>query len=365
MSSVCARCSPAPSGRSPSSAAAAGPRRRAPICRFAEANALPVGCAFRFQDLFDNRHANYVGDVGIGINPKLAQRIKDADLLLAVGARLGEMTTGGYTLLDPPRPAQRLVHVHAGADELGRVYQADLPINSGMPQFAAALAAMTPVDAARWREWTRARTPTTGMDRAAGEPRPGADVGRRRLAQAPPAGRRDPHQRRRQLHDLGAPLLPHPRFRTQLGADQRRDGLRRAGGVAAKIAAPGPHGGLAFTGDGDFLMNGQELATAVQYGAAVIFIVVNNGMYGTIRMHQEREYPGRVYGTELANPDFAALARAYGAHGETVEETRRLRPRVRARVASGKPALIELRLDPEAITTQTTLDAIRAKALQR
>jgi acetolactate synthase-1/2/3 large subunit len=337
----------------------------ADLRRFAEANDVPVGCAFRFQDVFDNRHPNYAGDVGIGINPRLASRIKDADLVIAIGPRLGEMTTGGYTLLVPPRPAQKLVHVHAGAEELGRVYQGDLLINSGMPQIAAALAAMKPVDPARWRVWTRAahadyRGWTTRRE----------NPGRVQMCEIVD------HLKRRLPEDAilanGAGnfsgwfhrFYQHPKFRTQVAPTSGAMGYGVPAGVACKIAAPGRMV-LSINGDGDFLMNGQELATAMQYDAAVIFIVVNNGMYGTIRMHQERDFPGRVYATDLRNPDFAAYARAFGAHGETVEETSQFAPAFERCVASGKPALIEVRIDPQAITTQTTLDAIRARALTR
>jgi len=333
--------------------------------KFAEANALPVGCAFRFQDLFDNRHPNYAGDVGIGINPKLAQRVKEADLVLAIGPRLGEMTTSAYTLLEPPRPAQRLVHVHPGAEELGRVYQADLPINSGMRGFAAAAAAMKPVDPAQWRERTAAAN-ADYLEWIGRRENPGrvqmweiVDWLKRRLPEdailTNGAGNFSGWVHR---------FYQHPRFRTQLGPTSGAMGYGAPAGVAAKIAAPNRMV-LAFSGDGDFLMNGQEIATAVQYDAAVIFIVVNNGMYGTIRMHQERDYPGRVHGTSLRNPDFAAYARAFGAHGETVEETSEFAPAFERCVASAKTSLIEIRLDPQAITTQTTLDAIRAKALRR
>jgi acetolactate synthase-1/2/3 large subunit len=337
----------------------------ADLRRFAEANALPVGCAFRFQDVFDNRHANYAGDVGIGINPKLAARIKDADLVVAIGPRLGEMTTGGYTLLAPPRPAQKLVHVHAGAEELGRVYQGELLINSGMPQIAAALAAMKPVDASAWRgatqaahaeyrEWT-ARLENPGRVQMWDV----VDCLQRRLPEdailANGAGNFSGWFHR---------FYRHGRFHTQLGPTSGAMGYGVPAGVAAKIAAPGRIV-LSINGDGDYLMNGQELATAVQYDAAVIFIVVNNGMYGTIRMHQEREYPARVHGTDLRNPDFAAYARAFGAHGETVEETAQFAPALERCLVAGKPSLIEIRLDPQAITTQSTLDDIRARAQKR
>jgi acetolactate synthase-1/2/3 large subunit len=341
------------------------PAACADLRRFAEANALPVGCAFRFQDTFDNRHPNYAGDVGIGPNPKLAQRIKDADLVLAIGPRLGEMTTGGYTLLVPPRPAQKLVHVHAGAEELGRVYQGELLINSGMPQIAAALAAMPPVDARRWRDATR-QANAEYREWIARRENPGRvqmwdviDFLKRRLPEdaimATGAGN---------FHGWVQRYYHYPTFRTQIGPTSGAMGYGVPAAVAAKIAAPGRMV-LCFSGDGDFLMNGQELATAVQYDARVIFIVINNGMYGTIRMHQEREYPGRVYGTDLRNPDFAAYARAFGAHGETVVATAEFAPAFERCLAAGRPALIDVHLDPQAITTQMTLDAIRARAQAR
>jgi acetolactate synthase-1/2/3 large subunit len=337
------------------------PQAVADLARFAEANDLPVGCAFRFQDVFDNRHPNYAGDVGIGLGPKLAQRVKDADLVLALGPRLGEMTTGGYTLLQAPRPAQRLVHVHAGAEELGRVYQADLMINAGAGPMAAALAAMEPV-APRWRDWTRAANADYRANLEPG-PMPGAvDYGRvvRELCEALP---------RDTIVTTGAGnytgwvhrYWQHSVFRTQLSPTSGAMGYGVPAAVAAKIAAP-ERTVISFNGDGCFLMNGQEIATAAQYDARVVFIVVNNGLYGTIRMHQEREYPARVYATALANPDFAALARAYGLHGERVEETAAFMPAFERARASGRPALIELAIDPDAITTRTTLSAIRTRS---
>ena len=341
----------------------------ADVRMFIEANGLPAACAFRFQDLFDNTHANYAGDVGIGINPKLAQRVKDADLLLVIGARLGEMTTSGYTLLSVPRPAQKLVHVHAGAEELGRVYQGDLLINSGMPQIAAALAAMAPLAPAAWRELT-ASAHADYLEWTTRRTMPGklqlwdvVDFLRQRLPAdailANGAGNYSGWLHR---------FYRHRMFRTQLAPTSGAMGYGVPAAIAAKIAQP-RRMVISWNGDGCFLMCGQELATAAQYGAGVIFIVVNNGMYGTIRMHQEREYPARVHGTALVNPDFVQLARAYGAHGELVEETSQFAAAferaANATGASGKSALIELRIDPQAITPNTTLDALRAQALQR
>ncbi|MEK7360716.1 MAG: thiamine pyrophosphate-binding protein, partial [Pseudomonadota bacterium] len=320
----------------------------ADLRQFVETNGLPAGCAFRFQDLFDNSHANYAGDIGIGINPKLAQRVKDADLLLVIGARLGEMTTSGYTLLSVPRPAQKLVHVHAGAEELGRVYQGDLLINSGMPQIAAALAAMPPVESKTWREWT-ASARADYLEWTKRKVMPGkvqlwdiVDFLKRRLPAdailANGAGNFSSWLHR---------FYPHRMFRTQLAPTSGAMGYGVPAAVAAKIVHP-QRMVVSWNGDGCFLMCGQELATAMQYGAKVIFVVVNNGMYGTIRMHQEREYPARVHGTALTNPDFVMLARAYGLHGELVEDTSEFAAAFERAAAAGKPALIELRIDPQA-----------------
>ena len=328
-----------------------------------EASALPAGTSFRCQDLFDNRSPSYAGDVGIGINPKLAQRVKEADVLMVIGARLGEMTTSGYSLVEVPVPRQTLIHVFAGAEELGRVYQAALPINSGYPQFVEALASVK-LDAARWRERTRA---AHAEYEAWTEPQaiPG------RLQYAEVIKWLDRELPEDAIVSGGAGnfsgwvhrYFRYKGFRTQLGPTNGSMGYGLPGAVSAKLAAP-ERTVVAVCGDGDFLMNGQELATAAQYGAAVIALVVNNGMYGTIRMHQEREYPERISGTELKNPDFAAYARAFGGHGELVEETAQFAPAFERARASGKPAIIELRIDPDAITTGTTLSKIRAQALK-
>src|SRR6266481_3435608 len=330
---------------------------------FAESSGLPVACSFRFQDLFDNRHEHYVGDVGIGINPKLAERVRNADLLLVIGFRHGAMTTGAYTLVEPPRPKQKLVHVHAGAEELGRVYQGELLINSGMPQIASALKGLK-VDGGAWKTWReRARADYLEWTK------PAANPGRVQLAEIVAWLRDRLPEDAIIANGAGnfagwiSRFYRYPGLRTQVAPSNGSMGYGVPAGVAAKVAHP-ERLVVSINGDGDFLMNGQELATAVQYELPVIFIVVNNGMYGTIRMHQERDYPARVYGTMLKNPDFAALARAYGALGETVEETRQFAPAFERAASAGKPALIEVRIDPQAITTSTTLDAIRARALK-
>jgi acetolactate synthase-1/2/3 large subunit len=328
------------------------------VRRFAEANDLPVGCAFRYQDHFDNTHPNYAGDIGIGVSPKLAQRVKDADLLLVIGARLGEMTTSAYTMVESPVPKQKLVHVYPGAEELGRVHRGEWQVNSASGPMLAALAAMPPVQA-RWKAWTQAARADYEAWTARRE-NPGrvqmCDVIAALESRVKPdaiycngAGNYTAWVHRFHRH-----RLPH----TQLAPTSGAMGYGVPAAVAAKILYPGREV-IAFAGDGCFLMSGQELATAVQYKANVVFIVVNNGMYGTIRMHQEKHYPGRVSGTDLQNPDFAAYARAFGAHGELVEDTAQFAPALERCFTAGKPALIEIRLDPQAITPNTTLDAIR------
>jgi acetolactate synthase-1/2/3 large subunit len=331
--------------------------------RFAESAELPVGCAFRSQDLFDNRHPNYAGDVGIGINPRLAARVRDADVLLVIGERLGEMTTSGYTLLDVPTPAQSLIHVHPGADELGRVYQPALAINATPGAFLAAMAAQSLPSANGRRE---------ALDSAR------ADYEAWRAPRAVP-GDVDMWQVAQWL-DANLPedaivtngagnyatwmhrLYRYRGFRTQLAPYSGAMGYGVPAAIAAKAARPG-RVVLSWNGDGCFLMNGQELATAVQYNLAVIFVVVDNGMYGTIRMHQEKTYPGRVSGTDLRNPDFAALARAYGAGGETVVRTGEFAPAFQRALASAGPTLIHLRIDPQALTMSASLDGLRAQGV--
>jgi acetolactate synthase-1/2/3 large subunit len=330
------------------------------IQAFLEASDIPAGAAFRRQDAIDNDSPCYVGDVGIGINPKLAARVRDADLLLVVGPRLGEMTTSGYTLLDAPVPRQTLVHVHPGAEELGRVYRPTLPVLSGMEQFATAVRDL--VVEPRWSAWrAEARADYEAWQQPG--PTPGdLDLGavvtalRERL---PPdtivtngAGNFSAWAHR---------FWRYRSFPSQLAPTSGAMGYGVPAAVAAKAVEPA-RTVLCFAGDGDFLMSGQELATAAQYELPILVVVVNNGMYGTIRMHQERRYPGRVVGTELQNPDFAAYARAFGAHGEVVERTEEFAGALDRALGSGGPALLELRVDPEAITPRLTLSEIRAGA---
>ena len=344
------------------------PEATAALQRFAEGWQLPVGCAFRFQDLFDNDHANYAGDVGIGINPKLAARVKDADLILAVGPRLGEMTTGGYTLLQAPRPAQQLIHIHAGAEELGRVYTGELLINASMSQAALALATLTPPADVAWRDWTaqanadyRANlVPTTVA------PLDMAEVIRLLDAKLPEgtiftngagnySGWLHRFHRYTGLHRFG---------KTQLAPTSGAMGYGVPAAVAAALLQD-ERWAVNIAGDGDFLMTGQELATATGYGAKkLLVVVVDNGTYGTIRMHQEREYPGRVSGSDLFNPDFAKLAEAFGFVAFKAESTEQVGPALDAAIAAGRPALIHLRLSSDVSTSRTTLSAIRQSALK-
>jgi len=344
------------------------PQAAQTLQRFAERWQLPVGNAFRFQDCFDNHHHLYAGDVGIGINPALAARIRDSDLIVAIGARLGEMTTGGYNLLPAPKLRQKLVHIHAGADELNRVYQADLAINAGMQAAVQALDTLSVPAALPWSDWAQASH---------------ADYLANLLPLALPGNIDMPA-----IVGLLQKHLPHDAVLTN-GAGNfaswmhrffRHHGLAKGHktqlaptngamgyGVPAGIAAAITTGRLAFTmaGDGDFLMNGQELATAAQYGAKSIIVLLNNGMFGTIRMHQEREYPRNVAGTALRNPDFAALAQAYGYVGVKIARTEEFETQLLAALERAQGTLIEVALDPEVITTRGTLSAITEAALKR
>ncbi len=341
----------------------------AALQRFAENWELPVGCGFRFQDTFDNRHPLYAGDVGIGIAPALAQRLRDADLVLAVGVRLGEMTTGGYTLLEAPRPRQTLVHWHAGADELGRVYAADLLLQGSLAGAGKALEALAAPPAVRWRAWTEAAAADAVRNREH-EPLEPMDLAAvvktiERLAPADTVYANGAGNFSGWLHRfLRYPGLQH-HGRTQLAPTSGAMGYGVPAAVAASLLQP-QRTVVNVAGDGDFLMTGQELATAVAYGATrLVSIVVDNGSYGTIRMHQEREYPGRVSGSELVNPDFAALARAYGWRAATLERSAEFEPAFADALASGRPTLLHLKLPTDVITSRTTLGAIRRAAQAR
>ncbi len=344
------------------------PQAAQALQRFAENWKLPVGNAFRFQDCFENHHPQYAGDVGIAINPKLAARIRESDLVIAIGPRLGEMTTGGYTLLQAPRSAQTLVHIHASAEELHRVYQADLAIHASMSAAARSLEVLTAPPQLPWADWTDAAH-ADYLSNLEPQPLPGPIDMPALIAAVqkhlPPdavvtngAGNFATWMHRFFRHYGLARGL-----KTQLAPTSGAMGY----GVPAGIAASLLTGRTVFTiaGDGDFLMNGQELATATQYGGKSIIVLLNNGMLGTIRMHQEREYPQHVHATALVNPDFVALARAYGWAGERIERTADFEPALRAALARETGTLIEVMLDPEVISTRSTLSAIRENAMRR
>ncbi|HEX3138694.1 MAG TPA: thiamine pyrophosphate-dependent enzyme, partial [Rhizobacter sp.] len=341
----------------------------AALQRFAENWQLPVGCAFRFQDTFDNSHPNYAGDVGIAINPKLAERIRQADLVLAIGARLGEMTTSGYTLLQPPRPVQKLIHIHAGAEELGRVYAADLLLQSSMASAAKALEGLAAPTELPWGEWTAQAHADYEANHVAQkvEPLDMAVVMQaiQRLAPADTVYTNGAGNYAGWLHRYVRYAGLQHHGRTQLAPTSGAMGYGLPAAVAASLLYP-QRTVVNITGDGDFLMTGQELATATGYGATrLISVLVDNGTYGTIRMHQEREYPGRVSGSDLYNPDFTALARAYGWQASRVDSTAQFEPAFAEALHSQRPALLHLKLDTDVSTSRSTLSAIREAAQKR
>jgi acetolactate synthase-1/2/3 large subunit len=328
---------------------------------FLSANRIPAAASFRCQDVLDNRLPIYVGDLGLGVNPPLAQRVRDADVLLAIGTRLSETETGSYTYLEPPEPAQALVHVHQDAAELGKVYRPRVGIVASLPEFAAAARALDPVTSDRWAGWaSAARSDYEGT--FAFEPAPGDGVDlavviehlRERLPDAIVANGAGNYtvwvQRFWQFSS----------YRSQLAPLSGAMGYGVPAALAAKLLHPG-RPVVAFAGDGCFLMCGQELATMVANDLQILVIVVNNGILGTIRMHQERHYPGRVIATDLVNPDFAAFARSFGAFGERVESSGAFGPALERALAADGPALLELVCDPEALTPRQSLSAARAQ----
>jgi len=326
---------------------------------FAEASSLPVACSFRCHDFIDNRSPSFVGHLSNMTAPALAGRVRDADVLLVVGDRLGDVTTASYRLLDAPTPRQTLIHVHPEPAELGRVYAPSLALVSGSAPFFAAI---DPVDGARWAARTAAAR-AEQLAWAVPVPAPGrldlgavvAHVGERLGGEAIIAG------------DAGnfsgwvGRHLRHDFYRSQVMAVSGAMGYGVPAALAAKLLHP-QRTVVCFTGDGGFQMCGLELATAAQEGLAIIVLVVSNGMYGTIRRFQEQAYPRRVIGTRLENPDFVELARACGAHGEAVEATEEFAPAFERALSAGGSALIDLRVDPEAIAPGETLSAIRAAA---
>jgi acetolactate synthase-1/2/3 large subunit len=345
----------------------------AALQRFAENWQLPVACGFRFQDTFDNNHPLYAGDVGIGINPRLAARVREADLIVALGVRLGEMTTGGYTLLSVPRPAQKLVHVHAGPEELGRVYDADLLLQASMSLAAKALETLSAPNELPWRAWAEA---AQADYRANLEPTPMSplDLAQvmktvQRLAPADTVYTNGAGNFSGWLHRYVQYAGLQQHGRTQLAPTSGAMGYGLPAAVAASLLHP-DRTAVNVAGDGDFLMTGQELATATAYGAGrgtgkLVSIVVDNGSYGTIRMHQEREYPGRVSGTDLFNPDFVQFAQAFGWRGARVERTDQFEPAFAEAMAADRPTLLHLLLDADVITSRTSLKAIRQAAIER
>jgi acetolactate synthase-1/2/3 large subunit len=331
---------------------------------FAEASTLPVAVTFRRQDYMDNRSPSYAGDLAVGMNPALARRLAEADCLLILGSRFGDIPTGGYEIMDPAAPGKTLVHVHPDPDLPGAVFRADLAIAAPAPAVIAALNAGGSVTG-DWRDWT-------GTARAQYEawttPRPSPGAVRmeavvRHLSGTLPENAivtNGAGNYAAWLHRY----FTFKRFGTQLAPTSGSMGYGLPAAIAAKLEHP-DRTVVCFAGDGCFQMTGNEVSTAVQHGANIVVIVANNGRYGTIRMHQEKTYPARVSGTDLVNPDFAALARAHGGHGATVTRQEDFAGAFDAAVAAGRPAIIELRLDPEALSTGMTLSEARAAGRAR
>jgi acetolactate synthase-1/2/3 large subunit len=324
----------------------------AALARFAEANAVPVLASFRRQDLIDNGHPCYAGHLSLGLPPFMQQRVKAADLIIALGSRLGDVTTMTYSVLKPPRIQARLVHIHPDPDELNRVYQADVAILATASAAAERLARLTPVDSTRWREWTGSarREYETFIAVPEKGPRQGVDMAVviRHLATTLPANAIVANGAGNftvWVHRFFTYKAPH----TELAPTSGSMGYGFPAAIAAALRHP-DRTTVCVAGDGDFLMYPQELATAAQYGARLITLIVNNGMYGTIRMHQERRFPGRVSATELAAPDFVALARSFGAYSERVETTEAFAPAFERASAARGSAVLELRVDPNQIT---------------
>ncbi len=323
---------------------------------FAATMGLPVGASFRCQDYLDNRHPNYVGDVGIGINPALAARVKEADVILALGARLGEMTTSGYTLLTPPQPRQSLIHIHGDPSEIGRVYRPDLALAAVPGPVALQLA-----QAARQRdggEWLRAARADYEAWQVPQET-PGALKMEQVITHLNEA-LADDAILTNGAGNYSAWLHRYYRYRgwrTQLAPTSGSMGYGLPAAVAAKLCHP-EREVICLAGDGCFQMVNQEFGVACEQGAAVIVIISDNGMYGTIKMHQQRNYPARPSGTSLRNPDFAALARSYGAHGETVTSDAEFAPAFERARKSGLPAILHLKLDPNALSPKMLLERI-------
>jgi acetolactate synthase-1/2/3 large subunit len=339
---------------------------RAAVMRFAERFKLPVATGFRRLPLFDPLHPNYAGDLGLAANPKLVARAKAADMMLVIGARLSEVTSQNYGLFNIPAPQVRLVHVFPGAEELGRVWRPQLAINATPTRFAAALDKLTPPATPAWRGAADA----AHADYLAWSEQPTSQPGPVNISEIM-------IWLREHLPEDAAICTGAGNFTSWVHRFYR---VRRFGGHFAPNSGSMGYGVpsavaiqtldpsrrvVAVTGDGDFLMNGQEFATAVQYGLPIVVLVFDNASYGTIRMHQERDYPGRVFATDLKNPDFAAYARAFGGFGATVERTADFGPAFEAAVVSGQPSILHIKFDQDGITPTQTLSGIRAAALGR
>jgi len=338
------------------------PRAAHHFANFAFRYGIPVAAAFRRQDSIDNKCGVYAGNLGYGPNPKLQQRIRDADLVLAVGARLGEATTDGYTLVTPDHPGQTLVHVHPDPNELGRVYHADLPICADMGEFAEMVDEWIDPDLVRFSCGEQAHSEWLDWS----EPKPAKGI---KLDLGPCVAAMRSALPADTIICNGAGNFSgwwHRYWRygcmpTQLAPTSGTMGYGIPAAVAAALRFR-DRPVVAVAGDGDFLMNGQELATAAQYGADLLVIVVDNGSYGTIRMHQEREYPRRVSATDLKNPDFAAIARAYGGWGDTVERTEEFAPALHSALEKKGIRLIHCVTDVEQISHANTISALRKRA---
>ncbi|MFZ5676149.1 MAG: thiamine pyrophosphate-binding protein [Pseudomonadota bacterium] len=341
------------------------PQAQKSLIGFAEKFGVGITTSFRRAHLFPSDHPNYVGDVGIGPNPKLAQRVKEADLLVLIGARMSEMPSSSYSLIDIPNPRQTLVHIHPGAEELGRVYQPALAIQASPNAFCAALADLAQPNDRPWTEATR----EARQDFLAWTDTPQKLPGKFQYGEAMKWLRERLPAEAIITNGAGNYAIwihRYYRFRqfgTQLAPTSGSMGYGVPAAVMAKRQRPDSPV-VCFAGDGCFMMNGQEFATAVQYGIPLIVVVLDNSMYGTIRMHQEREYPGRISATVLKNPDFAAYAKAFGGHGERVETTEDFAPAFERAVKSGKPSIIHCIVDPEAITPSRTLSQIRDDAVK-
>ena len=329
------------------------------LVSFAENNNLPVANEFRCQDYIPNLHPNYVGDVGIGTDPNLAQLVRESDLLVLLGARMGEMATGGYKLLNIPCPDQKIIHIHSGSEELGRVYRPDLAINASPSSFIATAAKMRPVDGSVYTEWVR-RGHADYMKFAQPMDTPG-DVKMAHIISHLSQILSDDAIITNGAGNYAAFLhrfFHYKTYRTELAPISGSMGYGLPAAVSAKLQYP-DRDVICVAGDGCFMMHGQEFATAVQFGANIITVIVNNGILGTIRMHQERNYPSRVSGTILRNPDFASYARAFGGYGEKVTKTEDFPAALERARKSGLPAILELIVEPEALTAGRTLTQIR------